>query len=566
MNRSRSILVFCLIAILSLTFAGAFYLWLVSIQANLTLKVTAPSVIFVATFLGMWLLFNFSRLLFFQRKGIKGYKLRGKITSYFLLSTLGFIVIFGGLMFYLIFLIENTFLDKERNVAYNLLQGYRQMIEISRNNFEKDLDIQLIARSGDFPVIFGFPKGQLSFYKSRSDIIERAVVRYRSVIRNFFISGQKGRYLYIGNTSTFVIAKRGNVYFANLTEKNLTDAFIALKSNADTMNRLRLLKQYIIPVSVLSIFILAIPILIAAFFVSLFVAKNITIPIEEIVKGTKILADGNLDYKVKIHSQDEIGDLAYHFNAMATRVKAAKEQIKKMERLEAWQEMAKRLAHEVKNPLTPIKLSTERLLYSYETKPAEFPEILSKTTNTIINETKRLENLVNEFSKFARLPSPKIEHKDIIHTLTEVIVFFENAYPEFHIRKDFDASENGKVYLDFDESQIKQVMINIMNNAVDACADGEKNIVIGTAKNEERFDLSFKDSGKGIPPEARDKVFEPYFTTKPHGNGIGLAIAERIMLEHGGNIWFETGDGGTVFFLELPLKKENMEDNKPVVG
>lgn len=562
MNRSRNILIFCLIAILSLTFAGAFYLWLISIQANLTLKIAAPSVIFVASFLGMWLLLNFSRVLFFQRKGVKGYKLRGKITSYFLLSTLTFIVVFGGLMFYLIFLIENTFLDKERNVAYNLLQGYRQMIDVSKTNFEKDLDIQLIAGSGDFPVVFGFPKGRLSFYKSKSAVIEKAVVHYQSVIRNFFNSERKNRYLYIGTTSTFVIAKKGNAYFAGLTEKNLTDAFIALKSNADTMNRLRLLKQYIIPVSVLSIFILAIPILIGAFFVSLFVAKNITVPIEEIVKGTKILADGNLDYKVKVHSHDEIGDLAYHFNTMATRVKAAKEQIKKVERLEAWQEMAKRLAHEVKNPLTPIKLSTERLLTSYESRPNEFPEILSKTTTTIINETKRLENLVNEFSKFARLPSPKIEHKNIIQTLMEVIIFFENAYPDLHIKKEFDNSENGKMYLDYDENQIKQVMINIMNNAVDACAGGDKNIVIGTAKTEQVFDLSFKDSGKGIPPEARDKVFEPYFTTKPHGNGIGLAIAERIMLEHGGNIWFDTGDNGTVFFLELPIKTEGLNENK----
>ena len=563
MNRSRNILVFCLIAILSLTFAGAFYLWLLSIEANLTLKIIAPSVIFVASFLGMWLLVNFSKVLFFQRKGVKGYKLRGKITSYFLLSTLGFIVVFGGLMFYLIFLIENTFLDKERNVAYNLLQGYRKMIEVSKADFERQLDIQLIAGPNDFPVVFGFPKGKLSFYKSRSPILEKAVVNYQNVIRNYYSADRQSRFLYIGSTSTFVIAKKGNVYFAGMTEKDLTDAFIALKSNADTMNRLRLLKQYIIPVSVLSIFILAIPILIGVFFVSLFVAKNITIPIEEIVKGTKILADGNLDYKVKVHSHDEIGDLAYHFNTMATRVKAAKEQIKKVERLEAWQEMAKRLAHEVKNPLTPIKLSTERLLYSYESKPNEFPEILSKTTSTIINETKRLENLVNEFSKFARLPSPKFERRNVIQTLMDVIVFFENAYPDFRIKREFDGSENGKIYLDYDENQIKQVMINIMNNAMDACAGGEKNIVIGAARNEQAYVLSFKDSGKGIPPEARDKVFEPYFTTKPHGNGIGLAIAERIMLEHGGNIWFETGDAGTVFYLELPLKKENPDEIKP---
>lgn len=556
MNRSWSVLVFCLIAIVSLIAAGAIYLWLVSIEANTTLKIAAPSVIFAACFLGIWLLYNFSRLLMFQRKGVKGYKLRGKITSYFLLSTLAFIVVFGGLMFYLIFLIENTFLDKERNVAYNLLQGYRQMIEISKKNFESQLDIQLIANSDGFPVIFSFPKNRLSFYKSKSLLIEKAVVNYQSVIQNYF-SQPANRYLYIGTTSTFVVAKRGNLYFADRTEKKLTDAFIVLKSNVDTLYRLRLLKQYIIPVSILSIFILAIPILVGAFFVSLFVAKNITVPIEEIVKGTKILAEGNLDYKVKVHSPDEIGDLAYHFNSMATRVKAAKEQVKRIERLEAWQEMAKRLAHEVKNPLTPIKLSAERLSYSYESKPGEFPEILAKTTATIINETKRLENLVNEFSRFARLPSPKFENRNIIRTLTEVIEFFANAFPDFQIRREFDGSESGKFYLDYDESQIKQVIINIMNNAMDACASGcEKSVTVRAFRDEEKFILSFRDRGKGIPQEAQDRIFEPYFTTKPHGSGIGLAIAERIMLDHGGNIWFETGSDGTVFFLEFPVKKE----------
>jgi nitrogen fixation/metabolism regulation signal transduction histidine kinase len=222
--------------------------------------------------------------------------------------------------------------------------------------------------------------------------------------------------------------------------------------------------------------------------------------------------------------------------------------------------MAKRLAHEVKNPLTPIKLSAERLSYSYETKPAEFPEILAKTTATIINETKRLENLVNEFSKFARLPSPKFEHKDILRTLTEVIEFFANAFPDFQIKKEFEGSENGKFYLQYDESQIKQVIINIMNNAMDACAGCEKSVTVKTFREEDKFALSFRDRGKGIPPEAQDKIFEPYFTTKPHGSGIGLAIAERIMLEHGGNIWFESGDTGTVFYLEFPLKPEGPID------
>lgn len=557
MSKRRNILPLFAIALVSAAAAGLFALWLFGINANTTLKVIAPSVIFISTFLGVWLLFNFTRVIRYQRRGVRGYKLRGKITSYFLLSTLGFIVVFGALMFYLIFLIENTFLEKERSVAYNLQAGYKTMIELNKRTFELTLKIDLVVKPDSFPVIFRLDRdGEVRFRKSTAPNIAKAVLHYRDSIAEYF-SDPKNRFLYIGVTSSFVVARggsgHGDVLYATATDKNLTDAFIVLKSNTDALNRLRLLKQYIFPVSVLSIFILAVPILVGAFFVSLFVAKNITEPIETIARGTKIIADGNLDHKVQVRTHDEIGDLAYHFNSMATKLKAAQAQLKRIERLEAWQEMAKRLAHEVKNPLTPIKLSAERLVYSYETGRPDFLQILQKTSSTIINETKRLENLVNEFSRFARLPNPKLEVRDLVKTVRDVIVFFENAYPDFRIEDRIGVAE---MPVAFDENQIKQVFINILRNALDArrpASDGP-GATVWTELDEERFLVMFRDYGTGIPPEVQERIFEPYFTTKPEGTGIGLAVAERILLDHGGNIWFESSPEGATFIVEFPLK------------
>jgi two-component system nitrogen regulation sensor histidine kinase NtrY len=234
-------------------------------------------------------------------------------------------------------------------------------------------------------------------------------------------------------------------------------------------------------------------------------------------------------------------------------------QIKRMERIEAWQEMARRLAHEVKNPLTPIKLSTERLLYAYEFKPREFGEILFKTTSTIINETKRLEKLVNEFSRFARLPTVKLEKKNISVTLNELIDFFQGAYPRFKIIKNINFSE---LYINYDESQLKQVIINLVNNSIEASEGTEKYVEIKAEKNEDFFILSIYDRGSGIKPEIQDKIFEPYFTTKKQGSGLGLAIAERIVSEHNGDIWFESNEDGTTFFIQIPIE-DALQDKIP---
>ncbi len=549
MNKKWNYIVFPALTLIASLISFAVYRWLISIHANFTLKSVVPAVFFISSFFGLWLFYNFIKLLFFQRKGVRGYKLRGKITSYFLLSTLSFILVFGCLMFFLIFLIENTFIDRERTIADGLLDNNRNMIWSHKRKYESDIRTEAKVNPLYFPVVFKIDNHNIFFITNSSFALSKSLASARDSIINFF-SIKKDDIFYTGSFYNITIVKRDNIYYAAYTESILTESYQSLNNNLDSLNKLRQTKKYILPVSILSIFTLAIPILIGVFFVSLRVAKNITVPIEEIAKGIRILAERNLDYKIRVKTQDEIGDLAHHFNTMATKLKFAYQQIKRMERIEAWQEMARRLAHEVKNPLTPIKLSTERMLYIYEFKPKEFGDILYKTTATIINETKRLEKLVNEFSKFARLPNVKLEKKNIVNTLNEITDFFQGAYPLFKIIKNVQFSE---LYINYDESQFKQVIINLVNNAIEACENTEKYVEIKAEQFEDNFILSILDKGSGIPAEMQDKIFEPYFTTKKHGNGIGLAIAERIVSEHNGIMWFESRDDGTTFYIQIPL-------------
>lgn len=323
--------------------------WLVSIHANLTLKIVVPSVFFLSLFSGLWLFYNFIMLFFFQSKGVRGYKLRGKITSYFLLSTLSFILVFGSLMFSLIFIIENTFIDRDSTIADSLLKNYKNIIWAHKNKYESEILTASVKDPSYFPIIFKIDGKHLLFIKNNDLQLSRAIESYPGTIIKFFSEGSANIY-YSSDSYNINIVRHNGFYYAGYTEKVLTDAIQTLNNNLDSIIRLKQTKKFILPVSILSIFILAVPILIGVFFVSLSVAKNITVPIEEIAKGIKIISEKNLDYKVKIKSQDEIGDLAYHFNSMATRLKFAYQQIKRMERIEAWQEMARRLAHEGKKP------------------------------------------------------------------------------------------------------------------------------------------------------------------------------------------------------------------------
>ena len=528
------------------------YRWMVSLQGNATLRIFVPLVLFASTFLGIWLIYRSFVTFLFQRKGIRGYKLRGRITFLFMGVTFGAIIIVGGVMFYLILLTEVNFIDKEYTTAEKILAGYQSLIAYNKEEFEKWNKSLLRYQPDDAPVAFEWKGTNLAFVKAEDGELVGLVLQNAESLRQAFAETNKET-LFIGEEKASLIVRMGEIFYALWLPAHIQAAYRTIYNSRDEYQQMLFLKKYIRVITLLVIVVISVPIFLLAFAVSLRVAKSITANIEALVKGTKILSVGNLDYRVEIHSGDELEDLAKNFNTMAENLSVATRQIKRMERLEAWKEMAKRLAHEIKNPLTPIKLSAQRLLYAYTMNRDGFDEVLEKTSHIIINETERLENLVNEFSRFARLPDPNILPHDFHKTVEEVYDFFKNAYPQVNVSFVERGDVSAGWEFPYDEDQIKQVTINLVRNAFEAASGENPRVEICIERKPTSVVLRVSDNGSGIPAEIQDKIFEPYFTTKKQGTGLGLAIVERIVTEHHGYIWFETSSEGTHFFVELPI-------------
>lgn len=233
-------------------------------------------------------------------------------------------------------------------------------------------------------------------------------------------------------------------------------------------------------------------------------------------------------------------------------------QLLKAQRMAAWQEVARRIAHEIKNPLTPIKLSAQRLQKHFGEKVSGEEEVFFDCTNMIIQQVEEMKSLVNEFSKFARLAEIKPTPNDLNEIVGEAILLYQEANKNvvFQVRRDKDVP-----IFRFDRDQIKRVLINVLDNAV-AANDGKGRIVVLTKlmPTLNAALLEVADDGCGIPPEYRSRLFEPYFSTKKKGTGLGLAIVNRIVQDHNGYIRLRDNEPvGTIVSIELPLGARNRD-------
>ena len=226
--------------------------------------------------------------------------------------------------------------------------------------------------------------------------------------------------------------------------------------------------------------------------------------------------------------------------------------LEKAQRLAAWQEVARRIAHEIKNPLTPIQLSAQRLRKRYLDKITDDQNIFDQCTATIINQVDEIKNLVSEFSDFARMPKLHKERNNLGRLVEEIVFLYREAHK--HLTLTSLADPTVPEFL-FDAVQIKRVLINLLDNAVSVLSDGGSiDIHLGFGKDPHRIRLSVADNGPGITEEVKMRIFEPYFSTRKSGTGLGLAIAHTIVTEHNGVIRAQDNHpNGTVFAVELPL-------------
>jgi len=221
------------------------------------------------------------------------------------------------------------------------------------------------------------------------------------------------------------------------------------------------------------------------------------------------------------------------------------------QKVAAWREVARRLAHEIKNPLTPIQLSAERMRRKLSALEPPLSDLVHECTTTIIGEVESLKGLVDEFSQFARMPTPRAVPTDLHQLLNDALALYRDLFAAVRIERRFAAA---LPQVRVDPEQMRRVVINLVDNAIEA-TDRTGHIVIETAHDPANtlVRVTVADDGPGIPPQERDKLFLPYYSTKGRGSGLGLAIVRRIVAEHGGAIEVsENVPRGTKFTIELP--------------
>ncbi len=274
---------------------------------------------------------------------------------------------------------------------------------------------------------------------------------------------------------------------------------------------------------------------------------------DELTAAATRVGRGDFDTTLRDGPGGAFPATATAFNRMTRDLRDAREQLRQTERIAAWQEIAKSLAHELKNPLSPIRLSIETLRKARERSHEEFDSLFDESTKTILQEVERLRNIVDEFSRFARLPAPRLERTDLREVVAQAASL--HAEGEAPVAANLPRTPI-EAFVDTD--QITQVLHNLLQNARDAAAEahpaGGGAVELSLEQKAGTVYIRVEDNGQGIPADQAEAIFEPYYTRKEGGTGLGLAITQRIVTEHGGRIDVESRAGRTVFTVVLPQR------------
>jgi signal transduction histidine kinase len=282
---------------------------------------------------------------------------------------------------------------------------------------------------------------------------------------------------------------------------------------------------------------------------STILANQISSPIRKLTNATKSVASGDLNIELYNGNRGEIGQLVSGFNLMVRRLKKSQAELADIERETAWKEFARQVAHEIKNPLTPMKLSVQQLSAAHKDKSPKFDEIFEKVTETLINQIETLKNIATEFSSFARMPKMNVEKISLNMALTNAANLFSEENIKIIINNNLP---NDVVLADLD--QITRVLINLIRNSIQAGADL---ITFTVLQNENLNELRVKDNGHGIITELRERVFENNFTTKKEGMGIGLSLAKKYIENINASIKIENSSSdGTIILISFPRVSE----------
>lgn len=285
---------------------------------------------------------------------------------------------------------------------------------------------------------------------------------------------------------------------------------------------------------------------------SLWFAARVTRPVVSLADAARRVAAGDLAAKVEVESHDELGELASSFNRMTTDLAQQKDRAVQAERVAAWRELARRLAHELKNPLFPLQVTVENLVRAKQKAPEMFEEVFEEGTTTLLAEINNLKTIIGRFSEFSKMPQPQrrpIQVNDVVQSVLRVFQAQLQAKSQITVHTDLAATLRE---ISADPDLLHRALSNLVLNSIDAMSQGGE-LTIGTKPLNDRVEISVSDTGSGLTPEECERLFTPYYTTKQHGTGLGLAIVQSVVSDHGGKISVEsTKDKGTTFRIELP--------------
>lgn len=287
---------------------------------------------------------------------------------------------------------------------------------------------------------------------------------------------------------------------------------------------------------------------------AIWATARVTQPVNQLVEAADEVSRGNWAVHVPSDSGDELGRLAEAFNRMTAQLIGQREQLIQTERVAAWRELARRLAHELKNPLFPLQITVENMRRARESHPEQFDEVFREGATTLLAELGNLKEIVGRFSDFARMPAPEFRPVQVNEIASQVVRLLapQAAGGAVELTAELDTS---LPEIEADADQINRLLRNLVLNALDATGSGGR-ILVRTASRPGGIQIEVSDTGSGLKPEEQQRLFTPYYTTRHHGTGLGLAIVQSVVSDHGGRISVESQVGkGTTFRVDLSANR-----------
>jgi len=525
------------------------------------------------------------RILKDRRKGKIGSATSSRYITFFVTTTLlPSILVAVFSLFLFNFGIQQYFNKKIKAIVTNSSEVANNYVEQTRASIESDIILMFLDINNKSNLFYDNPKRFLSLLATQRLLRKLDEVYLLDSSANIIMSNViDTQYNFIEpNEEAFLQSLNGKPVRIIDSSSNRTSALIKLNNFIDTylyvvkfmdpklMDYLRQTNQAIgfyytvqnqktgIKITFAIIYILIVSLLLfLGIVISINFASRLTIPVVNLIGASEKISSGDLSAKVpNIDTDDEFKKLNDNFNSMIDRLKKQQEKLLLTERYEAWENVARKLAHEIKNPLTPIQLSIDRIREKYLSRISEDKKDFSNYLDTVAKQINDIEHLVNEFSDFARMPKPILKKINLNNIISRVL----NLYKLSEKNIDFENNKANKSYfIKADEEQIHRVFLNLIKNSIESInekmkknVDYKGKISVDIGADSDYIYVNISDNGMGFEKVNKTKMLTPYFTTKKSGSGLGLAVVTKIVSDHNGLIDFTTIDKGAKVEVSLP--------------